>query len=363
MTAPRRTTSPTVARVTPARTRPGDSSGVPGDPDRDPDGALELDLEFISGPGGLAGAVAAGAGRRLAYRRRVAVRIGLATLLGLDTHPAQMRGWGTVPAPVARRLADQRHAAIWRLLLYNTLGALEYILLVHPPGRPGDAAPDDPHRRQVVELTMRTTDLEALDADDCLHPELVADSRAALAAAREHPERHPATTLEDAMQRHPRTALDTWVRGRDQCCRFPGCDRPAYAADLDHTLAVTDGGITVAENLGPLCRYHHRLKHTSDWALEQPSPGTFVWTAPTGTVHVVEPDPQLPPPAPLNTDPNRHLALLYASGEYEPRPWTPRRDRRGLVSAAARATAVKIEQHERRRRAAPPSRYDHDPPF
>ncbi|MFC5060867.1 HNH endonuclease signature motif containing protein [Actinomycetospora atypica] len=346
----------------------GDGDGGPGLDDPGSDGGL-FDPEPTSGPAGAvaAGAVA-GAGRRLAYRRRVAVRLGLATLLGLDHHPGQMTGWGTVPAPIARHLADQRHAATWRLLLYTTLGALEHVLLVHPPGGTADVAADDPHRRQIVELTAQTTELEGLDpldADACLHPDLVASAQAALAAARAHPENHPARSLADAAERHPRTALDTWIRARDRSCRFPGCDRPAHAADLDHTLAVTDSGITVADNLGPLCRRHHRLKHhpASGWTLHQPAPGTFVWTAPTGTIHVVEPDPVLPPPAPLNTDPNRHLGLLHAPGEYEPRPWTPRRDRRGRISDAAHRTAIKIDQHERRRQAASPNPFDDEPPF
>ncbi len=332
-----------------------------------PDAEPELDLEFASPPGRAPShateAVEAGAGRRLAYRRRVAVRLALGTLLGLDQGPGHMPGWGTVAGPTARHLADQRHAAIWRLLLYNALGVLEYVLLVRPPGHAGDTAADDPHRRQIVELTAHTAELEALDAGACLHPDLVRDARVALAAARDHPERHPAHTMADAAERHPRTALDTWVRGRDQCCRFPGCDRPAYAADLDHTLAVIDGGITVADNLGPLCRYHHRLKHTAGWTLEQPCPGTFVWTAPTGTIHVVEPDPVPPPAAPMNTDPGRHLALLLAPGDHQPAPWTPRRDRHGRISDAARRTAVKIGRHERNRRATPPDPYDDDPPF
>jgi len=34
----------------------------------------------------------------------------------------------------------------------------------------------------------------------------------------------------------PSTALQEFVRTRDLTCRFPGCDRPAVAADIDHTV-------------------------------------------------------------------------------------------------------------------------------
>lgn len=80
----------------------------------------------------------------------------------------------------------------------------------------------------------------------------------------------------------PPAALADLVIARDQRCVFPGCTRAAEACDLDHTVSWQNGGSTSADNLGPLCRHHHRLKHEQPWHLEQPRPGHFRWTSPTG---------------------------------------------------------------------------------
>jgi Domain of unknown function (DUF222) len=57
----------------------------------------------------------------------------------------------------------------------------------------------------------------------------------------------------------PSAALAEFVRFRDLCCRFPGCDAPAEACDIDHTVAFPLGP-THPSNLKLLCRYHHLLK-------------------------------------------------------------------------------------------------------
>lgn len=80
----------------------------------------------------------------------------------------------------------------------------------------------------------------------------------------------------------PPAALADLVTARDGRCVFPGCTYPAESCDLDHTVSWQDGGSTSAGNLGALCRHHHRLKHEKAWQLEQPTPGHFRWTSPTG---------------------------------------------------------------------------------
>jgi hypothetical protein len=54
--------------------------------------------------------------------------------------------------------------------------------------------------------------------------------------------------------RTPSRALADFVRCRDMTCRFPGCDRPATCADIDHTLPSGDGGTTHASDLKYFCR-------------------------------------------------------------------------------------------------------------
>jgi hypothetical protein len=91
----------------------------------------------------------------------------------------------------------------------------------------------------------------------------------------------------------PPAALDDFVRARDGKCRFPGCQRSARHADLDHTIPWPKGP-TRAGNLGALCRRHHRLKHQTAWRLTQTN-GRFHWTSPTGRHYITEPESHDPP--------------------------------------------------------------------
>jgi len=72
-------------------------------------------------------------------------------------------------------------------------------------------------------------------------------------------------------------------------CIFPYCDRDSRkTAQLDHTLAYPHGQ-TEADNLGPPCDRHHRVKtHGRGWRLRQPFRGIFVWRSPTGRIYVVD---------------------------------------------------------------------------
>jgi hypothetical protein len=81
------------------------------------------------------------------------------------------------------------------------------------------------------------------------------------------------------------------VKTRNPRCTFPGCRRPAVTCDDDHTLAWLQGGRTCECNLAPLCRQHHRTKQANGWHLEQPRPGTLVWTTPSGRTYATEPEP------------------------------------------------------------------------
>jgi hypothetical protein len=74
----------------------------------------------------------------------------------------------------------------------------------------------------------------------------------------------------------------TRVQLRDHTCRFPHCTRPATRCDLDHHQPWDQGGATCPCNLVPLCRRHHRAKTHSRWRYDTPTPGSYVWTSPTG---------------------------------------------------------------------------------
>ncbi|WP_054568175.1 HNH endonuclease signature motif containing protein [Frankia sp. R43] len=90
-------------------------------------------------------------------------------------------------------------------------------------------------------------------------------------------------------RRYPSPGQRRHVQVRNPCCTFPHCTRGAWRCDLDHTRPYAAGGKTLVENLGPLCRRHHRVRHHSRWRVVQPRPGVFRWTSPTGRRYEVRP--------------------------------------------------------------------------
>jgi hypothetical protein len=98
-------------------------------------------------------------------------------------------------------------------------------------------------------------------------------------------------TQADPTARFPNAKLRGWIAARDTTCRAPGCTAPARSCDVDHTANHAVGGLTRHDNLGLVCRHHHRLKHEGGFRLEQLQPGQFRWTSPTGHVYDVPPDP------------------------------------------------------------------------
>jgi hypothetical protein len=94
----------------------------------------------------------------------------------------------------------------------------------------------------------------------------------------------------------PPAALDEHVRTRDRTCRFPGCRQPAQRCDLDH-IRPYPGGPTSRCNLAAECRHHHRLKHQTDWQVDNDpdDPATLHWTSPTGHTYTTTPRAPLVP--------------------------------------------------------------------
>lgn len=85
----------------------------------------------------------------------------------------------------------------------------------------------------------------------------------------------------------PPQPLVDFLLARDRTCRFPGCRAPARLADIDHAQNWESGGATSAQNLGVLCRRHHRLKTHGGWQLESKSDGSCVWSSPEGKSYFV----------------------------------------------------------------------------
>ncbi|MBJ7386541.1 MAG: DUF222 domain-containing protein [Mycolicibacterium sp.] len=148
-----------------------------------------------------------------------------------------------------------------------------------------------------------------------------------------------------SLRYQPSAAVERWIRCRDLRCRFPGCDRPAWRADVDHTVPFDHddpraGGPTLGTNLGCYCRQHHRLKTfhggPHGWRDEQAADGTITWTSPTGRVYRSTPDG-----AELFDD------IGAACGAPTLRFGNRRREKAARVAAARRGMHAKTAANER----------------
>ena len=115
---------------------------------------------------------------------------------------------------------------------------------------------------------------------------------------------HPSTGEPVAVDRYrPSAELRRFLDIRDQHCRFPGCTRPPWNCDNDHTIDAALGGPTSDDNLGDECRPHHVVKHNTLWKVEQIGHGRLLWTSPTGRQYIDTPITTLTfIPEPLPTD-------------------------------------------------------------
>jgi hypothetical protein len=319
---------------------------------------------------------------RVAFVPRVALRVGLRTVLGLDRRAGTLPRRGVVTNSVAVAMAwNHTHSTI-RLLLYDPDGHLEHALTLRPPRR-GEPPPHARQRRHhIVELTAHTHELDTLtaalsDPQLALHGDpppgrvllrgdalgLLQRAASALAAARARPiEEHPAHTQTEVGNRYPSAALRAWVQARDQTCRSPGCAADASTCDIDHTLPITEGGLTRADDLGACCRRDHTHKHDphSGWTVHQTHPGHFEWTSPTGRVHLKEPERYKPGPRPTARSNDDHTELPALTLDPIPPPaappGSPRRNKHGYLTRAATDTAARL-----RERARHPAGEDPDP--
>ncbi len=122
-------------------------------------------------------------------------------------------------------------------------------------------------------------------ADGLIGPELVAEL-AGTATVR--PLIHPGDAPPEPGYT-PSVGLADFVRCRDVTCRWPGCDRPAFDCELDHTIPYARGGPTHAANLKCYCKTHHLIKTFLGWTEKQLPDGTLILTSPSGHTYVTTP--------------------------------------------------------------------------
>ena len=276
--------------------------------------------------------------------RGVHVRVGLATLLGMNDQPGSIAGWGDIPAPVTRDTVTRQHRSEWRYAIVDDDGQLLFdgITRRRPsigggPAARQVAAQDEPVRGGIVELHVPAALLDDPELA-ARHPEwagVLADLAAQYAQQRPI-EQDPAARFAGRPLRRRTQILF-------QRCIFRGCRRPATDCDLDHRHEHGRGGRTEGQNLGPGCKHDHLLKTNGGWRLVRRDEKTFVWISPLARKHLVAVEPIAPPlPTPIPRGEATALRTAEHDGPDPPPTYEPR-DRRGRPLASATSTAGSIE--------------------
>jgi hypothetical protein len=79
--------------------------------------------------------------------------------------------------------------------------------------------------------------------------------------------------------RLPNTALRRKLElEQPEGCAWNGCSLPVAWTEAHHIVHWADGGVTAAENLILLCRFHHGRIHTTGWSVEKTAPGQAIIT-------------------------------------------------------------------------------------
>jgi len=203
------------------------------------------------------------------------------TLFGWDTTPSQAGGWGLLNPAETRDLvgaASMHPQTRWCMTVIGPDGTA----IAHgcSPGRhPWSPAPPDPKESPPQSLRDGPYAGKAEQFFDFVRAlNLTVEPIAKGTCDHRHAEDHYT----------PSRKLQHLVRARSGTCTAPGCQAQAVHADLDHTTPYPEGS-TDECNLGPKCRTHHRAKQTPGWKVEQPEPGVFRWTLPSGRGHTTRP--------------------------------------------------------------------------
>jgi hypothetical protein len=190
----------------------------------------------------------------------VNLTVPLATLLAKSDAPGELGGFGPITGHSARQIAA------------SAAGSLRVRWCVTVTGDNGEAAGHG--------CAVRT----------CRDGPQPADSGWTFNARVSPLARGECTHERESTAYRPPPALRHLVQVRHQRCTFPGCRRAAAKCDQDHSTPYAQGGKTCECNLSPLCEYHHKVKHSQGWRLEQPEPGVITWITPSGRRYFTGPD-------------------------------------------------------------------------
>jgi Domain of unknown function (DUF222) len=203
------------------------------------------------------------------------------TLFGWDTTPSQASGWGLLNPAETRdlvRAASMHPQTRWCMSVIGPDGTA----VTHgcsPGQHPWSPPPPDPEASPPQSL---------LDGPYARKAEQFFEFMRALNLKFEPIAKGTCDHRHAEEQYTPSRKLQHLVRARSATCTAPGCQAQAIYADLDHTTPYPVGS-TDECNLGPKCRTHHRAKQSPGWKVEQPEPGVFRWTLPSGRSHITRP--------------------------------------------------------------------------
>lgn len=94
-----------------------------------------------------------------------------------------------------------------------------------------------------------------------------------------------------ATRRRPTLTQRRRIRTRHRTCVFPGCRMPAIGSDLDHTTPYATTGVTNPDDMAPLCRHDHCVRHQHGWTYTRLPDGTHHWTTKLGQTVTTQPRP------------------------------------------------------------------------
>ncbi len=226
----------------------------------------------------------------------VHLRVRLTTLLGLDRYPAELAGWGTCHAELARQMVRELGAAQWRYLFTCPDGYLVRTGLMS--SRPTGSKKRAVTCEAVIEIVVPAGLIPHLfgagaDLATAIAPDLVRSFDPVLFELSEKLAEPATVRLLDPRRRAPGAALRREVIAAIDTCIGSGCRAPASTGDIDHLKDHAKGGDTVEANLDPVCRHDHRVKTEAGWQLRRVE-DTFEWTTRLGHVYLVPIEPVLP---------------------------------------------------------------------
>ncbi|MEO8908044.1 MAG: DUF222 domain-containing protein [Microbacteriaceae bacterium] len=95
----------------------------------------------------------------------------------------------------------------------------------------------------------------------------------------------------DRKRYRPTAAQREWLRRQHPECESPTCSIRIDDSDLDHTTDWQFDGLSNPDNLAPLSRGHHTLKHKTKITLTRTAVGRSIWRTPTGFSRETDPPP------------------------------------------------------------------------